>query len=102
MGAALAARLTAARDSVVARLDTSLREVTGDPAALRKAKDTVAQEATVANTMGRQAGQHATAAEAGWQGGAYASMRARVAATTAEFTDSGAVLTKDRKSTRLN
>lgn len=94
MGAGLAAALTATRDSYVRQLDGSLREVTGDPAALRKAKDTLESEAKLANNTGEQATQQASSAQTGWQGGAYGQMQARVQGTSAEFVDAGAVLTK--------
>jgi uncharacterized protein YukE len=94
MAAGLAARLTAMRDGYVKQLDDSLREVRGDPAALRKLKGDLAPEAKLANTTGEQATQHAGAAQSGWQGDAYASMRARVQGTAAEFNDSSTVLTK--------
>jgi hypothetical protein len=94
MAAALAAQMTATRDAYARRLDASIHEVTGDPGALRKAKDALTSAATQSNSTGEQATQQASSANKGWQGGAYGQMQARVQATAAEYTDAGAVLTK--------
>ncbi|HEX6359816.1 hypothetical protein [Actinophytocola sp.] len=82
------------RDGYVAQLDGSIREVTGDPAALRRMKEELVPQAKLANVAGGETGRHATAAEAGWQGAAYASMRARVQGVADEFVDAGNVLAK--------
>jgi hypothetical protein len=106
VSAALAARLTVLRNNYVIQLDASIREVTGDPAALRKLKDRLVPEAEHARTTGGDAGNHAGAAQSGWQGGAYTAMRARVQGVVDEFTDAGNVISRaaasfDRAATAL-